>query len=361
VPEPTVPDEPTAVRWAGLSHAYGPATDVPNMVERLRDPTTVAAGLDELWSSIVHQGSRCSATAATVPLLVDVALDPGVVDRAGVLMLVTSCATGNLGDGFGWQAQRDLQHTEEERAAWRAVAAEHARLRALLDEPDRAVARAALGALVWTGDQNEQVLEALRAGTSSGDDLEQGSAWLAATILGRLPEDAATPSDLPASGLSRFGAAVAGLRLGGEGGTEEQVHELCARFGPLDRTQPLPPSEVVPGEEPERIAAAVLATVPDHLRDVTTGALFDAVSVGPIMGVEPLVALLRLHLGDPVAAGERRAQGLPSQAVAVLRRLVGALASWDANPTIDDRIYELEEQGLPGSAAELAAWLDAGA
>lgn len=70
------------VSWDQVSHAYGPAVEVPGWISSLRDPGTAEQCLSELYGSITHQGSRYSATPLCVPLLVDAALDRSVVDRA---------------------------------------------------------------------------------------------------------------------------------------------------------------------------------------------------------------------------------------------------------------------------------------
>ncbi|MFD9540099.1 hypothetical protein [Streptomyces sp. NPDC060022] len=81
--------------WAALEHAYGSADDVPGL---LRAAGSVDAGvrdeaLDELVSSLCHQGSIYSATAAAVPFIARLALD-GPGDRLALLWLLHGAATG---------------------------------------------------------------------------------------------------------------------------------------------------------------------------------------------------------------------------------------------------------------------------
>src|SRR5215471_2475683 len=130
--------------WDKVTHAYGPAVDVPRWISGLRDPATAVECLGNLYGSITHQGGRFSATAPSVPHLVEAARDRSVVDRVGVVFLIQFCATGYSGHSLDWQSQRDLQVGRHERAAWDAVAAEHHRLRELLADSDRGVAGAAL-------------------------------------------------------------------------------------------------------------------------------------------------------------------------------------------------------------------------
>lgn len=51
--------------WATLSHAYGGAEDVPEMLAALRTGDAQQAAQD-LWASVLHQGSLYDATASTV-------------------------------------------------------------------------------------------------------------------------------------------------------------------------------------------------------------------------------------------------------------------------------------------------------
>lgn len=59
------------VAWAELSHAYGSAGDVPDLLRRMAgtDETDVITAQEELRARILHQGSVCTATAPTVPFL----------------------------------------------------------------------------------------------------------------------------------------------------------------------------------------------------------------------------------------------------------------------------------------------------
>ena len=53
------------VRWAKLTHAYGPARDVPAMIRALADAKPDA--WDDIWSALCHQGSVYTASYAAVP------------------------------------------------------------------------------------------------------------------------------------------------------------------------------------------------------------------------------------------------------------------------------------------------------
>ncbi|MER5772143.1 HEAT repeat domain-containing protein [Streptomyces sp. NPDC001985] len=58
------------VRWRDLDHAYGEADDLPALLRALAaDDERAQEALEELWSTILHQGTVYAATAETVPFL----------------------------------------------------------------------------------------------------------------------------------------------------------------------------------------------------------------------------------------------------------------------------------------------------
>jgi hypothetical protein len=347
-----------SIAWDTVSHAYGPAVEVPSWIRGLNDPFLASECLNELYGSITHQGTRYSATAPCVPFLVAAAADPGVIDRVGVLFLIQFCAIGYSGDQLDWRHQRDLQSDEWQQSSWRAVVAEHGRLADLLADSDRSVAAAALTVLAWTGADSDRLWAAIASDLGSDDERDVASAWLASTVLGRLPPSVVAPVDLPRqNGTARFGAAIAALRFGGESASRQAVDELSSLFATVESRRELTGCEFLAPEVPERFAAAALAGVPGHLLDYTSAKLLDAVRRGPTLGVEALMAYLRLHLGEP--KGDLEMSALNAGQHDALAALADALRGWEHNPTISNRIYELEEYGLPSTAPSLAAALSA--
>ena len=62
-----------SARWSELEHAYGPAADIPKMLQQLRDLPTAAGDAEpwhSLWSALAHQGDVYSASFAAVPHVV---------------------------------------------------------------------------------------------------------------------------------------------------------------------------------------------------------------------------------------------------------------------------------------------------
>lgn len=68
---------PRMTDWSQLTHAYGPAGDIPGRLERLAAHPT-SESWDDLWSALCHQGSVYSASFAALPWLTVVA---GAQDR----------------------------------------------------------------------------------------------------------------------------------------------------------------------------------------------------------------------------------------------------------------------------------------
>src|SRR6516162_7773615 len=87
------------IPWNRLTHAYGPAGDVPDLLRRLRTaPPEMTGEQSPLWhlfGNIWHQGTVYEATAYAVPFLIELAACPVVSDRLGILGLLAAIATGS--------------------------------------------------------------------------------------------------------------------------------------------------------------------------------------------------------------------------------------------------------------------------
>lgn len=61
-------------RWSELQHAYGAASDIPQMLAKLADVPTSEDNSEpwfSLWSSLAHQGDVYSASFAAVPYVIE--------------------------------------------------------------------------------------------------------------------------------------------------------------------------------------------------------------------------------------------------------------------------------------------------
>ncbi|WP_091657458.1 hypothetical protein [Micromonospora auratinigra] len=135
-----MPHDLPEVHWAGLSHAYGPASDTADLLRQLGAPDREAAeaALAELYGSIFHQGTVYPATVAAVPFLAESART-APHGRADLVWLLGQLA--------------DPQHAygEDFPAVRAAVAACRPVLLDLLPDPDPEVREAAAYAAARAG------------------------------------------------------------------------------------------------------------------------------------------------------------------------------------------------------------------
>ncbi|MGZ0205170.1 HEAT repeat domain-containing protein [Streptomyces sp. RM1] len=139
----TAPSGLDTVDWSALTHAYGPADDLPGLLRDLcsADERQRHKALHELYGNIFHQGSRYPATAAAVPFLARMAADPALPDRSALLELLAALAIGydeaHLPGGVAvadWRA--DVEEARAQDPA--AVRAEYdAWVEAAADDKDR--------------------------------------------------------------------------------------------------------------------------------------------------------------------------------------------------------------------------------
>lgn len=128
-----------SVRWAELEHAYGEADDLPGMLRALAgDDEQAAEALDELWSSILHQGTVYAATVQAVPFLAQLA----AAGTRTVDLLVLLGGTAESDDAYG---------LPDPGACRAAVAAQLPLILPLFASPDARVRQAAVWAAGSTG------------------------------------------------------------------------------------------------------------------------------------------------------------------------------------------------------------------
>ncbi|GGM26415.1 hypothetical protein GCM10010129_83630 [Streptomyces fumigatiscleroticus] len=128
------PEELDTIDWPSLYHAYGDGSDVPDWIRALYsdDADRVDKVLDELFNSVLHQGSVYPATVAAVPFLAHAAVHT-VHGRAHVLALLA---------GAGGHGPEPQPGDEEEGCA--QVGAEVPGLLHLLGDDDPQVRRRAV-------------------------------------------------------------------------------------------------------------------------------------------------------------------------------------------------------------------------
>ncbi|MFE0779124.1 hypothetical protein [Streptomyces sp. NPDC058861] len=106
------------VDWAGLTHAYRSAHDVPGHIRALcgSDGEAREQAFSSLFGSIFHQGSRYSASPVAVPFLARVAVAGPAAAREDTMWLLTRLAVD-------WHDEYDVT-TGINVTGWRAAAAE---------------------------------------------------------------------------------------------------------------------------------------------------------------------------------------------------------------------------------------------
>ncbi|MFE7134401.1 HEAT repeat domain-containing protein [Streptomyces sp. NPDC057638] len=135
------------VHWTDLEHAYGEAEDLPETLRALLGTEEESReALDELWGSILHQGTVYTATEAAVPFLARAAV-------AGVRPAELLALLGGIAES---QDPFDVAPD----ACRAAVVAQLPLLVPLLDSPDERVRRT----VAWTAgvSGSDRVLPALR-------------------------------------------------------------------------------------------------------------------------------------------------------------------------------------------------------
>ncbi|MFF2750518.1 hypothetical protein ACFVVA_33885 [Kitasatospora sp. NPDC058048] len=126
--------------WATVSHAYGCAEDLPDLLRALVEGDDGAAeeAVSELYGSILHQGTVYSASVDAVPYLARIA-------AAGIRTVDVLCLLGGLAESEDeWQVP--------EGAVRAAVVAQLPLLLQLLADPDETVRLAAAWAVGHTRD-----------------------------------------------------------------------------------------------------------------------------------------------------------------------------------------------------------------
>ncbi|MGW2094296.1 HEAT repeat domain-containing protein [Promicromonospora sukumoe] len=121
-----------AFDWTTVSHAYGDATDLPEMLRALaldEDTGPDSAGGD-LWGSICHQGTVYSASVAAVPFLAGLAV-AGAAAKECLWLLGAMAESEDTAPG----AEEDVRN---------AVRAEVGRLLPFATHPDAEVRQAAV-------------------------------------------------------------------------------------------------------------------------------------------------------------------------------------------------------------------------
>lgn len=257
------------VDWARLTHAYGPADDVPDQIRDLVSPDGERRR-KALWAlngNIYHQGTVYEATAHAVPFLLEVLTAPECDEQPQLLELLSGIVTGfdemwlpeglpiadhraqaeggeavlaaapRPGDDDFDEDEADSEYVEglsddDQRRmfahvwvrAYDAVRAGVPLFRDLLTrEPP--VACMAAYTLAWFPEDAEESVRALATVTEGDDEgVVVATASVATGLLGGRPT---TTLDDPRP-LVRWGAAIALATLDGPDASQDVVDELIS-------------------------------------------------------------------------------------------------------------------------------------
>jgi hypothetical protein len=84
------------VPWSKLDHAYGPATDVPDLIHALLSPNSQVRS--DAWlklhGNIWHQGTIYEATAHTVPIFLELLRQPATPAKHEILVFLALLFAG---------------------------------------------------------------------------------------------------------------------------------------------------------------------------------------------------------------------------------------------------------------------------
>ncbi|WP_328875064.1 HEAT repeat domain-containing protein [Streptomyces sp. NBC_00287] len=157
------------VDWASLHHAYGDASDVPELLRGLAsdDPAGREIALDGMYGAVHHQGDVYDSTVACIPFLFELATTPAIADRDTVVHLLCSIAGEREPDpeeigGLFEDEEEDAAFVQPFLDAWAAVRGHADVFLGLLSDPDAEVRTAAAAASAHVHPDPARVLGALR-------------------------------------------------------------------------------------------------------------------------------------------------------------------------------------------------------
>ncbi|WP_406145970.1 PBS lyase [Streptomyces sp. NBC_01012] len=204
------------VDWASMEHAYGPAGDVPGLLYGLAsaDPAERESALDGMYGAVHHQGDVYACTLACIPFLFELAVDPGIRDRGGIVELLTSIGGIDLDEDDESELDEDeIEGVANYAMAAAAVSAGSAVFFELVADEDPGVRLAAPLALASLHGRPGRVLALLRERLPVEADDEVRLALVEAA--GRIALRHRPLADRAADWLSRLAAEAypPGLRL----------------------------------------------------------------------------------------------------------------------------------------------------
>lgn len=302
------------IPWTEIEHAYGPATDVPELLRKLLDPDPkIRSGvLNKLYGNVFHQGTRFPAAPYVIPFLIELCADPAVPARGDILRYWGSLITGYFsvqerptwGDGTRIHDCGEVREFDDEEEADQSFVETLHRVYieslkgfdlivGLLDSdepPVRAGAAWVLACLPTKAEVSVPALEARR--------LVEPSGWIRAAIAFPLGELGApdplrgivAEDDFPAA---RCMAACQLARIAPDEGLIDTLLPFIA--GPIEGYENIPGA----GGQSSGDAAFSIAHLPPNVRRKAVPAIGDRLEKARCFDTMPLVHALVTAVFEP--------------------------------------------------------------
>lgn len=391
------------VDWDRLTHAYGPAGDVPGRLRALTspDPKARAEACEGLHATICHQGSRYRASAPAVPFLFEILESPGTADRVSLIRLLEGLAVGypewhvrrgfdpveahadadELGDPAAARAAEPDDEEDEDApriALWRRDAYEAVRdgleiFQRLTRDPERAVRLAAVKPLSWFPDAAGRSACLVRETLDGPIDPEETANALLA--LGYLAHAGGDSFDAPRllAALDgpppvRLAAAIALAVILGSSAPPESLGVLLDAVQDPQRTTAEAAAVHWHWLGPLAHAGAAIQLIGPAPEGPTLDALCRAAErvTESMAGAEVFSALLGTVIPDPESIARDPATGFrrlaPAGLTADQRRALGAIGRapvWDVRPFYDGHLMDVGlEYGFSWDPGRFRAFLE---
>jgi hypothetical protein len=365
--------------WKSLSHAYGPATDVPNQVRALAspDPEVRSRAVRQLGSNVFHQGSRYEASAFVVPFLYELLGADEVENKEDIIHLLVHIATGYpeayLPKGPNMEGLRDYIASGLAEAAleWILCAYDAAlggvdRLQRLAAEPRDEVRLAATYALAWFRERAADSAPIVRA--SVGCETDPTLLSNAVLALGLLDGYLAAVDDVPAferalehaNPTVRTAASIALGAVAGDRMPAEALRLLVSAVKEVQIERGAPSRLAWNNGDLSGYAGQVLRALGGRSLDLVVPAVIaelEGAAGLPAMNLASV--LLGLVFADQPRDRERRSADLLHHQRRVLEALARNENAWrlGGHPSASFAL-SMRDLGLPGTVSELSSFLE---
>jgi hypothetical protein len=187
------------IDWAAFEHAYGPATDVPDLLRQLSLGAPDLQLRHKLFGNLHHQCSVWPASAQAVPFLVEILVEKRDDAELQQFLLgyLTALAIGfdhfprrmNVDEHFAAEEEEDSRLAGWGLACYRAVEAQLASILPFIHSESDEVATEALSLVSEFPEQAGRILPEVRKVVARGG---QRGAWAAVAIALLAPADSQT-------------------------------------------------------------------------------------------------------------------------------------------------------------------------